>query len=114
MADALVAERNNGGEMVALTIGTIPGAPPVTLVWASRNKQTRAEPVQKLYQDGRVHHIDHFPQLELEQCTWQPGMDSPNRLDALVWCLTELLVGDSGELRLPDEHLADYLSSQFT
>lgn len=93
-ADGLVAERNNGGDMVAVTIGTIPGAPPVTLVWASRGKLTRAEPVQKLYQDGRVHHLGVFDALEKEMCSWVPGDPSPNRLDALVWCLTDLMLDD--------------------
>ncbi len=95
-ADAMVAESNNGGEMVAVTIGTIPGAPHVTLIHASRGKLTRAEPVQKLYGDGRVHHVGTFPKLESEMCTWQPGMASPNRVDALVFCLSELMLDMQG------------------
>lgn len=95
-ADGLIAEANNGGEMVAITIGTIDGAPGVKLVHASRGKLTRAEPIQKLYTDGRVHHVGTFPALEAELCTWQPGMPSPNRLDALVWAMTDLLIGGSG------------------
>lgn len=94
-ADALVAESNNGGEMVSITIGTIPGAPPVRLIHASRGKITRAEPVQKLYEDGRVHHVGHFDKLERELVTYKQGMDSPNRLDALVWSITELLLEDT-------------------
>jgi len=90
--DRMVAEKNNGGDMVAITIGTVPGAPRVHLVTASRGKRTRAEPVQKLYEDGRVHHIGVFPELERELCTWIPGEQSPNRLDADVWCVTELLL----------------------
>jgi hypothetical protein len=91
-ADALVAESNNGGEMVAITIGTVPGAPRVKLIRATRGKLTRAEPVQKVYEDGRVHHAGHFPALERELCTWTPGDPSPNRLDAAVWLFTELLL----------------------
>lgn len=91
-ADALVAEANNGGDMVAVTIGTVPNAPRVKLIHASRGKLTRAEPVQKLYEDGRVHHAGHFPALEREQCTWTPGDPSPNRLDADVWLFTELML----------------------
>ena len=91
-ADALIAESNNGGEMVSLTIGTIHGAPPVKLIHASRGKQTRAEPVAALYEQGRVHHVGNFPTLENELCQWEPGMDSPNRLDAAVWMLTELML----------------------
>lgn len=91
-ADVLVAESNNGGEMVAITIGTVDKAPPVKLIHASRGKLTRAEPVQKLYEDGRVHHVGVFVALEKELCTWRPGDPSPNRLDADVWALTELLL----------------------
>lgn len=94
-ADALIAESNNGGDMVAITIGTIPGAPPVTLIHASRGKLTRAEPVQKLYQDGRVHHVGHLPELEREMVTYKAGMPSPNRMDALVWSLSELMLTDT-------------------
>ena len=84
--------------MVAITINTIPGAPDVELVWASRGKLTRAEPVQKLYEDGRVHHVGTFHALESEMCTWRPlpKTDSPNRMDALVWALTDLMVDDGG------------------
>lgn len=95
-ADALVAESNNGGEMVAITIGTVPGAPPVKLIHASRGKLTRAEPVQKLGEDGRIHHAGTFPALERELCTWSPGDPSPNRLDAYVWLFTELMLGTDG------------------
>lgn len=91
-ADVVVAEANNGGEMVALTIASVDGAPKVKLVHASRGKITRAEPVQKLYDDGRFHHVGHFPQLETELCTYRAGMPSPNRLDACVWAATELMV----------------------
>lgn len=91
-ADALVAEKNNGGEMVAVTIDTVPGAPPVVLVHASRGKKTRAEPVHKLYEDGLVHHVGTFAKLEDEMVSWKQGDPSPNRLDALVWCLTDLML----------------------
>lgn len=95
-ADALIAERNNGGDMVGITIGTIAGAPPVELVWASRGKVTRAEPVQKLYTDGLVHHVGTHKELEKEMCTWKHPMPSPNRMDALVWALTELMIEEEG------------------
>lgn len=90
--DVMVAEKNNGGDMVAITIGTVPGAPPVKLVHASRGKLTRAEPVQKLAEDGRIHHAGVFVDLERELCTWRPGDPSPNRLDAYVWLWTELML----------------------
>lgn len=94
-ADCLLAEQNNGGEMVRVTISTIKGAPPVKLVHASRGKATRAEPVAMLYEQGRVHHVGAFPKLEDELCSWTPGDASPNRMDSLVWCLTELMLGTS-------------------
>src|SRR5690606_14179462 len=97
-ADALVAEVNNGGEMVAITIGTVPGAPHVQQVHASRGKRTRAEPVQKLYNAGRVHHVGVFPDLERQMTRWNPVTDttSPDRMDALVWAMTELMLGGVG------------------
>lgn len=103
-ADFIVAEANNGGEMVALTIATVDPNVPVKLVHASRGKRTRAEPVSALYEPKpdspiRVHHVGNFPALEDEMCLWMPGDASPNRMDALVWSLTELMLGDGG----PDE-----------
>lgn len=96
-ADALVAEDNNGGEMVAVVIGTIPGAPQVKRIHASRGKQTRAEPVSICYEQGKVHHVGIFAALEDEMVTWVSGMESPNRMDALVWALTEVLLNGTGE-----------------
>lgn len=99
-ADCIVAEANNGGEMVALTIATVDADVPVRLVHASRGKQTRAEPVSALYEPKperdlpiRVHHVGSFPALEDEMCLWTPGDDSPNRMDALVWALTKMMIG---------------------
>ena len=91
-ATLLVAEANQGGEMVSTTIATIPKAPPVVLVHASQGKRTRAEPVHAEYEVGRVHHVGEFPALESEMCTWQQGDPSPNRMDALVWLITKLLL----------------------
>lgn len=90
-ADRLVAESNFGGEMVEHTIRTVKGAPPVKLLHASRGKQVRAEPIAAQYEQGRVHHVGYFQKLEGELCMWEPShRESPNRLDALVWALTEL------------------------
>ncbi len=91
-ADRIVAEANQGGEMITQTLRTVDPSVPVRLVHASRGKQTRAEPVAALYEQGRVHHVGFFPTLEDQLCSWVPGMDSPDRLDALVWALTELVV----------------------
>lgn len=93
-ADAIVAEKNYGGDMVKSTLESVPGAPAVKMVNASRGKIVRAEPVQKLYEDGRVHHVGTFPELEKEMRTYQQGStDSPNRMDALVWTISELFMG---------------------
>jgi phage terminase large subunit-like protein len=97
-ADRIVAERNNGGAMVEATIRMVDGNIPVTTLWASRGKVARAKPVSALHEQGRVHHIGTFPQLEDQMCTFTTDFDraragySPDRLDALVWGLTELLV----------------------
>ena len=93
LADRIVAESNNGGLMVESTINNVDDSVPVTLVWASRGKHTRAEPVSALYEQGRVHHVGAFPTLEDEMTTWVPGDESPNRMDALVWAITELSGG---------------------
>jgi hypothetical protein len=90
-ADAIVAETNNGGEMVALTIKTIDPDVPIIMVHASRGKATRAEPTSAVYEQGRGHHVGTFAELEDELCLWVPGDDSPNRLDALVWAASCLL-----------------------
>ena len=93
-ADRVVAESNNGGEMVALTIAQVDPKVPVTLVHASRGKQTRAEPIAAQYEQGRVHHVGNFGALEDELCLWMPGSSSPNRMDALVWALTDLMLSE--------------------
>jgi hypothetical protein len=97
-ADRLIAESNQGGEMVALTIGTIANAPSVKLIHASRGKATRAEPIAALYEQGRVHHVGEFANLEDEMTQWIPGDASPNRMDALVWAVTELGLTRSSSL----------------
>lgn len=90
-ADCIVAEANQGGEMVALTIAQVDRKVPVKLVHASRGKQTRAEPIAAVYEKGQGHHVGNFPRLEDEMCLWIPGDASPNRMDALVWACSELL-----------------------
>ena len=98
-ADRIVAEINNGGEMVETTIRMIDPDVPFTSVHASRGKVPRAEPVAALYEQGKVHHLGAFPQLEDQMCSLtRRGRDgngprpSPDRVDALVWALTDLLV----------------------
>jgi phage terminase large subunit-like protein len=92
-ANVIVAEKNNGGEMVELVLKQIDPHVPVILVSASRDKHTRAEPIAAIYEQGRIHHVGSFPALEDEMCLWLPGDPSPNRMDALVWALTELMLG---------------------
>ncbi len=96
-ADALVAEVNQGGEMVAAVLRVVDPGVPVTTVRASRGKYARAEPVSALYAQGRVRHVGAYPALEDEMCDFSPaGLTSgrsPDRLDALVWALTHLMLG---------------------
>ena len=81
--------------MVKHTLATVDDNVPIRLVHASRGKRTRAEPVAALYEQGKVHHVGAFNQLEDQLCSWVPGESaSPDRLDALVWGATELLVGN--------------------
>jgi phage terminase large subunit-like protein len=103
-ADALVAEVNQGGDMVRAVIGQADRTVPVVTVHATRGKWLRAEPVAALYEQGRVKHVGAFPALEDEMCDF--GLDglssgrSPDRLDALVWALTSLTFGARGEPRI--------------
>ena len=94
-ADRIIAEGNQGGEMVRHTIQTVRENIPVTIVHASRGKQARAEPVAALYEQGKVDHVGSFPALEDEMCTWEPlsALPSPDRLDAMVWAMTDLAIG---------------------
>jgi phage terminase large subunit-like protein len=101
-ADRIIAESNNGGLMVEQTIKSVEQGIPVTLVWASRGKYTRAEPISALYEQGKAHHVGAFGALEDEMCTWTPGMPSPNRMDALVWGATELTQGGTASLDFVD------------
>lgn len=93
-ADRIVAEGNQGGDMVRHTIETVRKNVPISIVHASRSKQARAEPVAALYEQFRVFHAKPFPEMEDQMCTWEPlgGDPSPDRLDAMVWALTNLML----------------------
>lgn len=91
-ADRIVAEVNQGGDMVRYVLETIDKNLPIKLVRASRGKMARAEPISALYEQGKVHHVGAFHKLEDQMCTWEPGMKSPDRMDALVWGMTELML----------------------
>ncbi|MBN9074329.1 MAG: DNA-packaging protein [Rhizobiales bacterium] len=103
-ADCIVAEVNQGGDMVTAVIRTADGGVPVKAVRARRGKWTRAEPVALLYAQGRVVHAGRFPELEDEMCDFGPdGLSdgrSPDRVDALVWAVTELTAERSAEPRV--------------
>tara|TARA_R110000782_G_scaffold117364_4_gene207695 strand:- start:8148 stop:9473 length:1326 start_codon:yes stop_codon:yes gene_type:complete len=98
-ADRVVAEANNGGEMIASVLRAAQAGLPVKLVHASRGKVARAEPVAALYERGRVGHVGAFPEMEDQMCGMMIGGDyagpgrSPDRADALVWGLSELMLG---------------------
>lgn len=98
-ADCVVAEHNFGGDMVRATIMQAASARHVNLVYrevrASRGKSIRAEPIAALFEQGRCHIAGSFPLLEEEMCGYVPGLStrSPNRLDAMVWALTVLMLG---------------------
>ena len=96
-ADRIVAEKNQGGEMVEHVIKSVDPNVPVTLVHASRGKYVRAEPVSALYEQGRVHHVGSLPVLEDQMIAFTPessanrkGGESPDRVDALVWAYSDL------------------------
>ncbi|KRA81419.1 DNA-packaging protein [Altererythrobacter sp. Root672] len=105
-ADRVVAEANNGGEMVRSVLHAADLALPVRLVHASRGKSARAEPVAALYESGRVRHVGQMPLLEDELCglmaggTYQGPGRSPDRADALVWALSELMLRRRAEPRV--------------
>lgn len=89
--DLIVGEVNNGGDLVEANIRVAQPNAPFQKVWASRGKMTRAEPIATAYERGIVHHVGVFAELEEEMTTYVPGGPSPNRMDALVWAVTELL-----------------------
>lgn len=104
-ADRIVAERNFGGALVESNIRAVRRTAPVTLVTASRGKTQRAEPIATLYEKGLVKHCGAFPDLEDQLCNFSTagyqGARSPDRADAAIWSLSELMLGDQ-----PVDHLA--------
>jgi phage terminase large subunit-like protein len=94
-ADRIIAEKNNGGEMVEAVIRAVDRNVPITLVHASRGKRVRAEPISALYEQNRVHHVGRLDTLEDQMClfsneTGRSVGDSPDRVDALVWGVSSL------------------------
>jgi len=115
-ADRAVAEANQGGNLVEsnLRVAVLKDEAgkviakgehlPISLVHASKGKRARAEPVSALYEQGRIHHVGAFPELEDQLCGWNAtsGEESPDRLDALVWGFTDLMLGDLSEEAVDD------------
>lgn len=97
-ADRLVAEVNQGYDLVETTIRNVAPSISYEKVHAKRGKALRAQPVAAVYEQGRVHHVGRFDELEDQCCTWSPdaGMDSPDRLDALVYAVLALGVAYQG------------------
>ena len=98
-ADRIVGEVNNGGDMVEAVIRSVDPNVAYTAVHATRGKAIRAEPIAALYEQGRVHHVGTFGALEDQMCDWDPltSAKSPDRMDALVWALTELSAEGGGQ-----------------
>lgn len=107
-ADHVTPETNNGGEMVTNTLKTIRPSLPIRPVHASRGKATRAEPVSALYEQQRIHHVGTFAALEDQMANWVPGMASPDRMDALVWAITDLMLGPDGDFAPVDDDIAGF------
>jgi len=104
-ADRVIGEVNNGGDLVEANLRTVDKQIAFKSVHASRGKLIRAEPIAALYEQGRVHHVGRFADLEDQMCEWVPGEKSPDRMDALVWAITELTSGP-GHITLPKEWLS--------
>jgi phage terminase large subunit-like protein len=107
-ADRIVAEKNQGGEMVEAVLRSKDRNVPVTLVTATRGKRVRAEPIAALYEQGRVHHVGRFNALEDQMCLFttdgeRTAGDSPDRVDALVWGLTSLFTRLTGRRKRKEE-----------
>ncbi len=112
-ADKIIAEKNNGGEMVSSVIKAVDRSVPVKLVHASRGKIVRAEPISALYEQGRVHHVGRFDDLEDQMCMFSvdnvrnSSTGSPDRVDALVWGLSEMFSKIAGRRRKIESNVTD-------
>lgn len=89
--DEVVVEVNQGGDLVTATLRSIDPSLPIKTVRASKGKHTRAQPVAALYEEGKIHHVGKFVALENQMCNWLPGDKSPDRMDALVWGIYDLM-----------------------
>jgi phage terminase large subunit-like protein len=117
-ADRIVAEKNQGGEMVSAVLRAKDRNVPITLVTATRGKVVRAEPISALYEQGRIHHVGRFDKLEDQMCLFTRDVDrspgnSPDRVDALVWGLTSMFEKLTGR-RVRKEAVNDYKVKDIT
>ena len=95
-ADCIVAEKNQGGDMVEAVIRSAGEKQRIKLVTATKGKYVRAEPIYSLYEQSKIYHIGQFPLLEAQMITFDPEKGkSPDRCDALVWAFTELMLGST-------------------
>lgn len=93
-ADCIVAEKNQGGDMVLAVIRSKDPTVRIKLVTATKGKFIRAEPIYSLYEQGKIFHVGHLPKLEAQMCIFTSDLKtSPDRVDSLVWGLTELMIG---------------------
>ena len=101
-ADCIVAEVNMGGDLVEQLLRNYDSSISYKAVHATRNKTLRAEPISSLYERGKVWHAAYLPQLETQLCSYVPGLSSksPDRLDALVWALTDLMINTSPQYKI--------------
>ncbi|MFF4943721.1 terminase large subunit domain-containing protein [Streptomyces rubiginosohelvolus] len=95
-ADRVIAEVNNGGDWIGTTLRQIDPSVNYSTVTATRGKATRAEPVAAVFDQLAAHVVNALPTLEEQLTTWVPGDDSPDRLDAMVWAITELMLAPAG------------------
>ncbi len=96
-ADRLIVEDNQGGEMVAFLLGTVDATVPIKRIRASRGKRLRAEPVAALYEQGRVHHVGTYPDMEDQMASFTgDGGEHDDRVDAMVHALTEVMLDTAG------------------
>lgn len=105
-ADRIIGEANYGGDMVRAVVHAADPRAPFKLVTATRGKIVRAEPISALYEQGKVFHVGRFPALEEQQSNFSTagyqGEKSPDRADALVWALTELMLGEQDQTSIED------------
>lgn len=100
-ADRVIGETNNGGDMIELLLRQVDPSVPYKKVTATRGKLVRAEPVAALYEQRRAHHVGLFPELEDQMCNYTPDSNtSPDRMDAMVWAMHELMESQSGIMGL--------------